>query len=167
MQINLANILTFPPVGPQVAPGKPAPSAAPPAPPVEIRPAAPPIAGVIYTGSGNAAAKSADASASAPAAGTDLNEMSLENQLEFGKNRGVFTKITLSKDGVLVAKADPAVGAKSPEFVASAVATMKDFEDGIALLKGNAPAASAKPVDFLSGSLKNLQHMASRLNVFA
>ena len=63
----------------------------------------------------------------------DLDSMTLEKQLQVGRNLGVFTKITLHNDGVLVARPDSA-SRKPPEFVAAAVATMKDFQEGFATL---------------------------------
>ncbi len=84
--------------------------------------------GVTYTRSGTIAKTSS--SASAP----DLSKLTLEKQLQVGRNLGVFTKITLHNDGVLVARPE-AASARTPGFVASAVATMKDFQEGFATLE--------------------------------
>lgn len=66
----------------------------------------------------------------------DLENMTLEKQLQVGRHLGVFTKITLHNDGVVVAKPEP-VSPKPPEFVAAAVATIKDFQEGLAKLTQN------------------------------
>lgn len=123
-------------------------------PPVETR-------GVIYTGSGNTGTPAPEADY------PDLDNMSLENQLEFGRNKGVFTKITLSKDGVLVAKPQGGFNAKSAGFAASAAATIKDFEEGIASLKKHTSDSSDKSSNALSGRFKSLQQLTAKLNVFA
>jgi hypothetical protein len=68
--------------------------------------------------------------------------MSLEGQLEMGKKMGLFTHITVSKDGVLSARPERVKTVASQEFVTSAVTTMKDFADGIAKLKQNIPETS-------------------------
>lgn len=123
-------------------------------PPAETR-------GVIYTGSGNTGAPALEADY------PDLDNMSLENQLEFGRNQGVFTKITLSKDGVLVAKPHGGSNAKSAGFAASAAATIKDFEEGIASLKQHTSDANNRSSNAMLGRFKSLQQFTAKLNVFA
>lgn len=164
MQINRTNGLVFPPNSLPPSTTQPAAPATPAAaPPVLTARIAPQESGVIYTSSGSDAAKPAATSSA------DLSNMTLENQLELGRNMGVFTKITLSKDGVLVATPHRAAAsdAKPPEFVASAVTTMRDFEEGITALKGNSADAHSKTKDFLASKLRGLQQVASKLNVFA
>jgi hypothetical protein len=145
MQINRPNTLSFPPVSPQSVAAKPTPATSL---PVLTEPVAPKESGVIYTGS------------------TDLNAMTLESQLAYGRDQGVFTKITLHKDGVLVAT-PPRASDATGGFVASAVTTMKDFEEGLALLKQHSPEPPSKAMGFLSDKLRGLQHVAAKLNVFA
>lgn len=117
--------------------------------------------GVLYIGSGNTGLPNPDADY------PDLDNMSLENQLAFGRNQGVFTKITLSKDGVLVAKPQGGAHAPSAGFAAAAAATIKDFEEGIASLKKHTSDASDKSSSALSGRFKSLQQLTAKLNVFA
>jgi hypothetical protein len=146
MQINRPTQLVFPAsAGTSAAAPRQQPASPP---PVSTEPALPRESGVIYTGS------------------ADLDSMSLENQLEFGRNHGVFTKISLHKDGVLVAT-PPRASDTSGGFVASAVTTMKDFEEGLALLKQHSPDSGSKTMGFLSDKLRGLQNAASKLNVFA
>lgn len=96
-----------------------------------------------------------------------LDNMTLDHQLALGKQHGVFTKITLGKDGILQTQANRFANAPTPqEFVASAVTAMQDFQEGIALLKEQTTPAN-HPHHFLSDGLRNLQQVAARLNVFA
>jgi hypothetical protein len=105
----------------------------------------------------------------------DLNSLSMEQQLSLGRSMGVFTKITYSKEGLMTANpfskasasADPHAAIASPEFVSNAVQSMRDFEEGMAVLKSHAPAADTKAADFWSGGVRSLQNVAARLNVFA
>ena len=175
MHINRNTTTLFPPAGGQAdpnavdLPGAPATRPAEPLPPGPVSAVAAP--GVVLKLS------SAQGANAEPAVYTksqvlrnqkiDLSNMTLENQLVLGKNQGVFTKITLSKDGILLAKPGVAADGKSPEFVTSAVTAMRDFQEGIALLKEQAPDAGSKGHGFFSGGLRSLQHAAAKLNVFA
>lgn len=175
MQINRSNNLLFLPASPPQNAIKPAkaeatvvtsvPTPTPVPDEVVVAPAvasAPPEAAVTYSRTGQVEKKY-----TTPAELTNLSDMTLSNQLEVGKKMGVFTKITLSKDGVLVAKPDLSRAVNSPEFVAAAVTTIKDFQEGIAALKENSPQANSKASALLSGSLRNLQNVAARFHVFA
>jgi hypothetical protein len=93
--------------------------------------------------------------------------MTLANQLELGRNRGVFTKITLSKDGVLVSKPHADHSASASGFATSAAATIKDFEEGIASMKKHSVDASDKPHSGMAGKFRSLQQLTAKLNVFA
>ena len=106
-------------------------------------------------------------SANAAAAKIDLSNMTLENQLALGKDKGVFTKITLSKDGVLLAAPKEQPSPQAPEFVSSAVTAMRDFQEGIALLKEQGADTGSKSAGFFSDGLRSLQNVAAKLNVFA
>lgn len=181
MQVNRSNSiqLVFPPVSPQA--NGAAPVAAPATAPLKPAPAAPAQdSGVIYTASApvlvdvlleppTAEPTPPTAIAAAPAepapsktGDANFENLSLQNQLELGRSSGVFTKITLSKDGVLVLK--PTGAAKAADFATAAAATMKDFEEGIALMKKNAGEHHDKPHPSLSGKLKEL---TAKLHVFA
>src|SRR5450830_667502 len=169
MQINRSNNLLFLPASSPQTSIKPTPVVSPVVTPVpaevQVAPAessAAKEAAVTYSSSGFVEKKY-----TTPADLTNLRDMTLSNQLEVGKKMGVFTKITLSKDGVLVAKPDLSRAVNSPEFVASAVTTIKDFQDVIAVLKDCSPQSSSKASALLSGSLRNLQNVATRFHVFA
>jgi hypothetical protein len=146
MQIQRPTNLQFPSAAPVASPSRIAPSGTP---PVITDTVSPVEKGVKYTGS------------------TDLKSMTLENQLEYGRDQGVFTKISLHKEGVLVMNPAQARGDADTGFVASAVTTMKDFEEGLAALKAHAPASDSTTLGFLAGKFKGLQNAASKLNVFA
>jgi len=161
MQINRLNHLVFPPSTPQTS-ANPIPA---PAPEVEkTAPVAAPTPGVIYTGAGKSALPAATDSTDT----ADISKLPLDGLLELGKSKGVFTKITYSKEGVLAGAAQAAQTSKPDAFVSSAVATMRDFEEGIAALKGQAAAPEASKVGaFLSSGLRDIKQAASKLNVFA
>ena len=103
----------------------------------------------------------------AKGAGADLDNMTLESQVQLGKALGVFTKVTISSEGLAMSKLDQSNGLRSPEFVASAVATMKDFEEGLAAMKGSAQPTASKAAALFAGRFQNLQQAAARLNLFA
>ena len=184
MQINRTNNLLYLPATSQQTTSKPATTESPQAAsvPAEVSPA--PAAAIPTTTTSATVSVSVSVNSSPELGGTysssgyvekkfvppeltSLNDMSLSSQLEVGKSMGVFTKITLSKEGVLVAKPDQNRAVNSPEFVASAVKTIKDFQEGIAVLKENSTHSSSKASDLLSGSLRNLQNVAARFHVFA
>lgn len=186
MQVNRThtapNATLFPPAGGQadaeksaqtVVPGVAAPVRA--ALVVEVKAAAPAPQGVVLKLSTPSATspeqalytKAGTNSASLAAAKIDLSNMTLENQLALGKDQGVFTKITLSKDGVLLAAPQAQPSAQAPEFVSSAVTAMRDFQEGIALLKDQGTDTSGKTAGFFSDGWRSLQTVAAKLNVFA
>ena len=87
-----------------------------------------------------------------------------------GRNAGVFTQITLNKDGVLVAKPQPAAQTKAPDFVALAVSAMREYSDENDRVKARASATSAPTTpapEPARGALKGLQQLAAKFNVFA
>jgi hypothetical protein len=112
--------------------------------------------------------KASSGQAARKAAGVDLGSMTLEKQLEFGKDHGVFTKITISKEGLQAARADQERSAPVTGFVSSAVTTMKDFEEGLALLNKDAAANTGSTAgNFFTAKFRGLQQAAGKLNVFA
>ncbi len=186
MQVNrthhapttLANTL-FPPTAGQgdagqfghAAPVAPAPRAAAKCDPVaKAPPVAAPSAGVVLKLSTPTDAKPEQSLYSKGslfgAPKIDLGNMTLENQLALGRNKGVFTKITLSQDGVLRVKPDVAQNPNSPVFVASAVTAMRDFQEGIAVLKEQTPEGSQSG-GFIADGLRSLVQAAAKFKVFA
>jgi hypothetical protein len=153
MQIHRANQLYFPAASPQPSASDPASLAA------TLGDDAANTQPGVKTSSGQATKK---------ASGVDLGSMTLEKQLEFGKDHGVFTKITISKEGLQAARADQERSAQATGFVSSAVTTLKDFEEGLALLNKDAAAnTGSTPGNFFAAKFRGLQQAAGKLNVFA
>lgn len=90
-----------------------------------------------------------------------------DHQLAVQRNAGVFTQITLNKNGVLVAKPQPAGLPKQPDFVALAVSAMREFSDEAERQKARSIDFNAQPAELPWGKLKSLQQLAAKFNVFA
>ncbi len=99
----------------------------------------------------------------------DAETQAQDHQRAVERNTGVFTRLTVNKDGVLVAKPQTAVEAKQPDFVALAVSAMREFSDEAERAKAaRAPTEEvASPPATGWGKLKDLQHLAARFNMFA
>ena len=102
---------------------------------------------------------------SPPTADTDSQAQAHQQAVD--RNAGVFTRITLNKDGVLEAKPQAASEAKPADFVALAVSAMREFSDEAERLKVRTTEPIAAPVDASWSSLKGLQQLAAKFNVFA
>ncbi|MDO8287161.1 MAG: hypothetical protein Q7T69_19320 [Rhodoferax sp.] len=104
---------------------------------------------------------------------SDAQGKAQNHQQALDRNAGVFTQITLNKDGVLVARPQPAASAREPDFVALAVSAMREFSDEHERQKVRsadaqvAPAPNPTPADTPWTALKGLQQFAAKLNVFA
>jgi hypothetical protein len=105
--------------------------------------------------------------ASAPIDDRDEAALAAEHQRALDRNAGTFTQITLNKDGVLVAKPQPAREAASPDFVSLAVSAMREFSDEAERLKARSVTTAEVPSETPWGSLKSLQQLAAKFNVFA
>lgn len=103
----------------------------------------------------------------------DAHGKAREHQKALDRNAGVFTQITLNKDGVLVATAQPAASTKQPDFVALAVSAMREFSDEHERQKvrsvdaNGALVSDPAPAETPWTTLKGLQQFAAKLNVFA
>lgn len=101
----------------------------------------------------------------------DVHSRARDFQQAVERNVGVFTQITLNKDGVLVARQQPAGSTKEPDFVALAVSAMREFSDEHDRQKVRGtdatPASNATPSQTPWTSLKGLQQFAAKLNMFA
>jgi hypothetical protein len=89
------------------------------------------------------------------------------HQQAVDRNAGIFTQITLSKDGVLVVKPQPGGDAKQPDFVALAVSAMREFSDEAERQKAQSYDFNAPPAEMSWGRVKSLQQLAAKFNVFA
>jgi hypothetical protein len=97
----------------------------------------------------------------------DSESQAANHQRAVDRNAGVFTQITLNKDGVLVAKPQSAGDAKQPDFVALAVSAMREFSDEAERQKAQSYDFNAPPAEMPWGRLKSLQQLAAKFNVFA
>jgi hypothetical protein len=97
----------------------------------------------------------------------DGESQAADHQRAIDRNAGIFTQITLNKDGVLVAKPQPTGEAKQPDFVALAVSAMREFSDEADRQKAQSFDFNAVPTELPWGRLKSLQQLAAKFNVFA
>jgi len=96
----------------------------------------------------------------------DGETQAADHQRAVDRNAGVFNQITLDKDGVLVAKPQPAAQAKPPDFVALAVSAMREFSDEAERQKARSFDFNAPAAEMPWGRLKGLQQLAAKFNVF-
>lgn len=102
----------------------------------------------------------------------DTDAMARGHQLAMDRSAGTFTQISLNKDGVLVAKPQPAAAPdKQPDFVALAVSAMREYSDEHDRQKvraaGPDTTTATTPPETHWSALKGLQQFAAKLNVFA
>lgn len=93
-----------------------------------------------------------------------------EHQRALDRNAGVFTRITLNKEGVLVAQKSqpqPSGEARQPDFVALAVSAMREFSDEAERQKVQSFDFNAAQDEAPVSKFKGLQQLAARFNVFA
>jgi hypothetical protein len=106
-------------------------------------------------------------------ADADAHNKARDHQLAVDRNAGVFTRLTLNKDGVLVGSQQAAPSTKEPDFVALAVSAMREFSDEHERQKvrtvGTHADSSPSPVPTETPwtSLKGIQQFAAKLNLFA
>ncbi len=99
-----------------------------------------------------------------PEAPTNLANMPFDKLIDLGHSKGVFTKITYNRSGVMDGKA----ATQAPgDFVKGAVEVMRDLEEGMAALRGSDAAQTAQGSHFWSDGLRGIKQVASKLNVFA
>ena len=120
------------------------------------------------------AAGSATAAVSATRAQEDAKALSLQDQLELGKNRGLFAHITYTRDGRIGQPATASEPTGGDTFAREAANVMREFSHDLAALKGEAPATNAqwdsapKTSELMANKLRaSLQSVASKLHVFA
>jgi hypothetical protein len=84
------------------------------------------------------------------------------------RNAGNATRLTVDKDGVLVAGVAPAAGTKPQDFVTFAVTAMRDYADEQERLKADSQnSASLTAASLIPRSLAEVQKLASRFKLFA
>lgn len=97
----------------------------------------------------------------------EAEHMAQGHQSAMERNAGVFTHMSVDKDGVLVAKPRSASGEHSTDFVTIAVSAMRLHADEQERLKKGSAEANDPPTDAPAGMLRSFQQLAARFNVFA
>ena len=104
----------------------------------------------------------------------DAKTLSLQDQLELGKNRGLFAHITYTREGRIGQPAKPSDAGGGDAFAREAANVMREFSQDLAALKGEAPPSNAqwgnatKPSEAMANKLRaSLQSVANKLHVFA
>lgn len=104
---------------------------------------------------------------------TDASHQADDHQRALDRNAGVFTRIRLDKDGVLVASnphpqppVQPIASAKQPDFVALAVSAMREFSDEAERQKIQSFTFDEPPAQGPAHTFKGLQQLAARFNPF-
>jgi hypothetical protein len=116
--------------------------------------------GLVYSNGRKAVASSA--------ADSDTDRMAAQHSQAVQRNAGSTTKLTLDKDGVLVATAASAADAKPADFVTFAVHAMRDFADEQERLKSASTTGDGTSMaSLIPRSLAEVQKLASRFKLFA
>jgi hypothetical protein len=99
---------------------------------------------------------------------SDTARMAQQHSQAVLRNAGSSTKLTVDKDGVLVAGAAPADNTKPQDFVTLAVSAMRDYADEQERLKSAAQLSdSTSTASLIPRSLAEVQKLASRFKLFA
>jgi hypothetical protein len=116
--------------------------------------------GLVYSNGRNPAAGSDDDS--------DTERMALQHSQAVLRNAGSTTRLTVDKDGVLVAGAASAADSKPKDFVTLAVSAMRDYADEQERLKTAAQASEGTTAaSLIPRSLAEVQKLAARFKLFA
>ncbi len=101
-------------------------------------------------------------------ADSDTERMAAQHNQAVLGNAGSTTKLTLDKDGVLVAGAASAADSKPQDFVTFAVSAMRDYADEQERLKTVAQASEGTTAaSLIPRSLAEVQKLAARFKLFA
>ena len=127
-----------------------------------------------------AEARRATASTETAAASTtsrtqeDAKALSLQDQLELGKNRGLFAHITYTREGRIGQPSSTPEAGDSDSFAREAANVIREFSQDLAALKGEAAPTNAqwdsapKTSTLVAERLRaSFQSVASKLHVFA
>lgn len=99
---------------------------------------------------------------------SDTERMAAKHSQALQRSAGSSTRLTLDKDGVLVAGAASSADAKPADFVTFAVHAMRDFADEQERLKTTSnPGAGASVASLIPRSLAEVQKLAARFKLFA
>jgi hypothetical protein len=89
--------------------------------------------------------------------------MAQAHQLALQRNAGKVTEVRVDKDGILVARQQPAAAS---DFVSFAVSTMRDFANEAERVKQLEQSTTATLAQAATNKLRGLQQFAARLNLF-
>jgi hypothetical protein len=119
---------------------------------------------LVYS-NGRKAAGSGDANRDTD---NDIDRMAAQHNEAVLRNAGSSTKLTVDKDGVLVAGAASSANSKPQDFVTFAVSAMRDYADEQERLKAAAQTSeSSSAASLIPRSLAEVQKLASRFKLFA
>jgi hypothetical protein len=115
------------------------------------------------------AAVYSDARKNVPVASDQVNldKMQQEHQLALGRNAGIFTKMAVDKDGILVAKPNSAASTGPSDFVTRAVLAMRELHSENENKKSSASSLANVPESAPLPKLNSLQQLAARFKTFA
>ena len=118
------------------------------------------VKGLVYS-NGRKSAASSDVD-------SDTERMAQQHSQAVLRNAGSTTRLTLDKDGVLVAGAASTADSKPQDFVTFAVSAMRDYADEQERLKTAAQASEgATAASIIPRSLAEVQKLAARFKLFA
>jgi hypothetical protein len=116
--------------------------------------------GLVYS-NGRKTAASGDAV-------SDTDRMAAQHSQALQRSAGSTTRLTVDKDGVLVAGAASTAANKPEDFVTFAVHTMRDFADEQERLKSTSQTSeSTLATSLIPRGLAEVQKLASRFKLFA
>jgi hypothetical protein len=115
------------------------------------------------------AAVYSDARKNAPVVSDQVNldKMQQEHQRALGRNAGLFTKMAVDKDGILVAKAHSAASTEPSDFVTRAVLAMRALHSENENKKSTASSVANASESAALPKLNSLQQLAARFKAFA
>lgn len=97
----------------------------------------------------------------------DTARMAEQHRLAQQRSSGVAARLSVDKDGVLVAQSGASISTKREEFVHHAVNTMRSYADAQARSTPAATADSAaSPGSLIARSLGDVQKLAARFKMF-
>jgi hypothetical protein len=98
----------------------------------------------------------------------DADRMAAQYNQALQRTAGSTTRLTVDKDGVLVAGATATADTKPADFVTFAVSAMRDYADEQERLKSSTQtSASTSAASIIPRSLAEVQKLASRFKLFA
>lgn len=98
---------------------------------------------------------------------SDTERMALQHSQALQRSVGSSTKLTLDKDGVLVAGSPSSTDTKPEDFVTFAVHTMRDYADEQDRLKQTKQGQRGGAADLIPRGLAEVQKLTARFKLFS